>query len=56
MSNVKQEYLKKRMTPAEVAMYVKSGDVCAAPTGLEEPTAIFALSNTPTSDERSEMY
>ena len=25
-------------------------------TGLEEPTAIFALSNTPTSDERSEMY
>lgn len=33
-------YKEKCKTPAEVAMYVKSGDVCACPTGLEEPAAI----------------
>ena len=33
-------YQAKRKSPEEVAMYVKSGDVCACPTGLEEPTAI----------------
>ena len=34
-------YQAKLKTADEVAMYVKSGDVCACPTGLEEPVAIF---------------
>lgn len=40
MSKFQEMYLAKKMTPEEVAMFVKSGDVCACPTGLEEPTAI----------------
>lgn len=40
MNKFQQMYLEKRKTPEEVALYVKSGDVCACPTGLEEPTAI----------------
>lgn len=40
MNKFQEMYLAKRKTPEEVAMYVKSGDICACPTGLEEPTAI----------------
>lgn len=40
MNKFQEMYLAKRKSPEEVAMYVKSGDVCACPTGLEEPTAI----------------
>lgn len=40
MNKFKEMYQAKRKSPEEVAMYVKSGDVCACPTGLEEPTAI----------------
>lgn len=40
MNKFQEMYLTKRKTPEEVAMYVKSGDICACPTGLEEPTAI----------------
>lgn len=40
MSKFQEMYLAKKMTPEEVAMFVLSGDVCACPTGLEEPTAI----------------
>lgn len=40
MNKFQEMYQAKRKSPEEVAMYVKSGDVCACPTGLEEPTAI----------------
>ena len=40
MNKLQEMYQAKRKSPEEVAMYVKSGDVCACPTGLEEPTAI----------------
>lgn len=40
MNKFREMYQAKRKSPEEVAMYVKSGDVCACPTGLEEPTAI----------------
>ncbi len=40
MNKFQEMYQAKKKTPEEVAMYVKSGDVCACPTGLEEPTAI----------------
>lgn len=40
MNKFQEIYQAKRKSPEEVAMYVKSGDVCACPTGLEEPTAI----------------
>lgn len=40
MNKFQEMYKEKCKTPAEVAMYVKSGDVCACPTGLEEPAAI----------------
>ncbi|MDD4844300.1 MAG: acetyl-CoA hydrolase/transferase C-terminal domain-containing protein [Anaerotignum sp.] len=40
MNRFREMYLAKKMTPEEVAMFVKSGDVCASPTGLEMPTAI----------------
>ena len=40
MNKFQEMYQAKRKSPEEVAMYVKSGDVCASPTGLEEPTAI----------------
>lgn len=39
-SKFQQMYQEKRKTPEEVAKYVESGFVCAAPTCLEEPTAI----------------
>ena len=40
MNKFQEMYQAKRKSPEEVAMYVKSCDVCACPTGLEEPTAI----------------
>ena len=40
MNKFQEMYQAKKKTPEEVAMYVESGDVCACPTGLEEPTAI----------------
>lgn len=40
MNKFQEMYQAKRKSPEEVAMHVKSGDVCACPTGLEEPTAI----------------
>lgn len=40
MNKFQEMYQAKRKSPEEVVMYVKSGDVCACPTGLEEPTAI----------------
>lgn len=40
MNKFQEMYQAKRKSPEEVAMYVKSSDVCACPTGLEEPTAI----------------
>ena len=40
MNKFQEMYQAKRKSPEEVAMYVKSGAVCACPTGLEEPTAI----------------
>ncbi len=40
MNKFQEMYQAKCKSPEEVAMYVKSGDVCACPTGLEEPTAI----------------
>ena len=40
MNKFQEMYQAKRKSPEEVAMYVKSGGVCACPTGLEEPTAI----------------
>ena len=40
MNKFQEMYQAKRKSPEEVAMYVRSGDVCACPTGLEEPTAI----------------
>ncbi|MDD3393332.1 MAG: 4-hydroxybutyrate--acetyl-CoA CoA transferase [Clostridia bacterium] len=40
MNQFQGMYLAKKMAPEEVAKFVKSGDVCASPTGLEEPTAI----------------
>jgi len=40
MNKFQEMYLAKKMSPAEVAKFVKSGDICACPTGLEEPTAI----------------
>ena len=42
MNKFQEMYQAKKKTPEEVAMYVKSGDVCACPTCLEEPTAICA--------------
>lgn len=42
MSKVQEMYLAKRKTVEEVALYIKSGDVCACPTGLEEPETICA--------------
>lgn len=40
MSKFQEMYRAKLKTPEEVAMYVKSGDICACPTGLEEPETI----------------
>lgn len=40
MNRFQQMYNEKKKTPMEVAQYVKSGDICACPTGLEEPSAI----------------
>ncbi|MBR6542019.1 MAG: 4-hydroxybutyrate--acetyl-CoA CoA transferase, partial [Anaerotignum sp.] len=40
MNKWQEMYQAKLKTAAEVAMYVKSGDICACPTGLEEPAAI----------------
>lgn len=40
VNKFQEMYQAKCKSPEEVAMYVKSGDVCACPTGLEEPTAI----------------
>lgn len=40
MNKFQEMYLAKRKTPEEVAMYVKSGDVCACPSCLEEPATI----------------
>lgn len=42
MSKFQEMYLAKRKTVEEVAMYIKSGDICACPTGLEEPESICA--------------
>ncbi len=42
MNHFAQLYQKKKMTPQEVAMFVKSGDLCACPTGLCEPATICA--------------
>ena len=40
MNKWQEMYQAKLKTADEVAMYVKSGDICACPTGLEEPAAI----------------
>ena len=40
MNKFQEMYRAKLKTPEEVAMYVKSGDICACPTGLEEPQTI----------------
>lgn len=40
MNKYQEMYRAKCKTPAEVAMHVKSGDICACPTGLEEPQVI----------------
>lgn len=42
MNKFQEMYQAKKKTAAEVAMYVKSGDVCACPTGLQAPTGICA--------------
>jgi acyl-CoA hydrolase len=40
MNKWQEMYQAKLTTPEGVAMHVKSGDICACPTGLEEPAAI----------------
>lgn len=40
MNQVQEMYRAKLTTPEGVAAHIKSGDVCACPTGLDEPTAI----------------
>lgn len=40
MNMYQEMYLEKKKTAAELAMYVKSGDVCACPTGQEQPITI----------------
>ena len=42
MNKFQEMYRAKLKTAEEVAMYVKSGDICACPTGLEEPEIICA--------------
>lgn len=42
MNKFQEMYRAKLKTAEEVAMYVKSGDICACPTGLEEPETICA--------------
>lgn len=42
MNKFQEMYREKRKTPEEVAMYIKSGDICACPTCLEEPETICA--------------
>ena len=40
MNKWQEMYQAKLTTPEGVAMHVKSGDICACPTGLEEPQVI----------------
>ena len=40
MNKWQEMYQAKLTTPEGVAMHVKSGDICACPTGLEEPLTI----------------
>lgn len=40
MNQYQEMYQAKKKTPEEVAMLVKSGDICACPSALEEPTTI----------------
>lgn len=40
MSNVREMYQAKKMSPMEVAQFVKSGDICACPSCICGPTVI----------------
>ena len=40
MNKYKQEYLSKKMTPAEIASHIKSGFICACPSALGEPRSL----------------